>query len=109
MVENIQKKLFKFFQRLFKMVQKNKLSLKRVFDDFDHARKGYLIADDFKEMTQKMVKEMSDDEAMIAFSMIDRNNSSTIVYNELLLYYNLFNQLNENEAVWFLIIIISLS
>jgi len=76
------------------MIQKNKLSLKRIFDDFDRAHKGYLVVEDFTQLTQKVVKEMSGDEAMIAFSMIDRNNSSTIDYNELLLYYNLFNRLD---------------
>ena len=35
-------KLLKFFKRLYKMIVKNKLSLKRVFNDFDKAKKGYL-------------------------------------------------------------------
>lgn len=80
------------------MIQRNKLTLKRVFDDFDHAHKGYLVAEDFREMTQKMMKEMTNEEAFMAFNMIDRNNSSTIDYNELSMYYNLFNQLNKKET-----------
>ena len=74
----VQTLLVKFFTRLFKMINRNKLSLRRVFNDFDKARKGYMIFSEFKEMIQKVVKQISDEDAQIAFGMIDVNNSSTI-------------------------------
>ena len=39
----VEAKMIKFFKRLHKMIDKNNLSLRRVFNDFDKARKGYLI------------------------------------------------------------------
>ena len=39
----VETKMIKFFKRLHKMIDKNNLSLRRVFNDFDKARKGYLI------------------------------------------------------------------
>lgn len=38
------------------MVQKNKLSLKRIFKDFDQSHKGYLVVDDFRRMVSTMFK-----------------------------------------------------
>ena len=42
---------------------------------------------------------------MLAFSMIDKNNSSTIDYNELNFYYNLFNQLYGSEWIALIVLI----
>lgn len=39
----VEAKVIKFFKRLCKMIEKNNLSLRRVFNDFDKARKGYLV------------------------------------------------------------------
>ena len=39
----VETKVIKFFKRLCKMIEKNNLSLRRVFNDFDKARKGYLV------------------------------------------------------------------
>jgi hypothetical protein len=38
-------------------------------------------------MLQKIVKEISEEDAMIAFHMIDDNDSKTIDYNEIKRYY----------------------
>ena len=40
----VQVKIQKFFNRLYRMIEKNKdkLTLKKVFNDFDKAKKGYL-------------------------------------------------------------------
>ena len=75
------------------MIEKNKLTLKRVFNDFDKAKKGYLNFQEFKELSQKMLKEMSDDDVLVGFKMVDENNSNTINFKEMSLYYNKINNL----------------
>ncbi len=38
------------------MIEKNSLTLRKVFNDFDKSKKGYMVLKDFKEMAQKVVK-----------------------------------------------------
>ena len=77
------------------MIDKNNLSLRRVFNDFDKARKGYLIFQQFKDMTQKLLKEITDDDALVAFGLIDDDNSQTISFKEICRYYCQINNLSE--------------
>ena len=42
MRSDVEAKLLTFFKRLNKMIQKNNLTLQRIFNDFDKAKKGYL-------------------------------------------------------------------
>ena len=42
-------------------------------------------------MTQKVLKEISDDDSLVAFRMIDDNNSNTIDFKEINSYYNKIN------------------
>lgn len=39
----VETKLIKFFNRLYRLIEKNNLTLKRIFSDFDKSKKGYLI------------------------------------------------------------------
>lgn len=39
----VEAKLIKFFNRLYRLIEKNNLTLKRIFSDFDKSKKGYLI------------------------------------------------------------------
>lgn len=39
----VEVKLIKFFNRLYRLIEKNNLTLKRIFSDFDKSKKGYLI------------------------------------------------------------------
>lgn len=39
-------------------------------------------------MTQKLLKEISDDEALVGFKMIDDNSSNTINFEEMSRYYS---------------------
>lgn len=71
------------------------MSLKRVFNDFDKSKKGYLIYKEFKEMAQKMVKEISDEDSVLAFKIIDVNNSQTISFSEMLDHFNRINGLGQ--------------
>jgi Ca2+-binding EF-hand superfamily protein len=66
-----------------------------VFNDFDKSKKGYLIYKEFKEMAQKMVKEISDEDSVLAFKIIDVNNSQTISFSEMLDHFNRINGLGQ--------------
>ena len=89
----VQSKMVKFFTRLYRMIEKNKLTLKKVFNDFDKSKKGYLIYPQFKEMAQKLLKEITDEDALIAFKLIDDNSSETIDFHKLSRHYIKINEL----------------
>ena len=51
----------------------------------------------FKEMAQKVVKQITDDEALIAFRMIDYDGRDTISYPKLEKYFCLMNDLEGKD------------
>ena len=79
------------------MIEKNSLTLRKVFNDFDKSKKGYMVLKDFKEMAQKVVKQITDDEALIAFRMIDYDGRDTISYPKLEKYFCLMNDLEGKD------------
>ncbi len=46
-------------------------------------------------MAQKMVKEISDEDSVLAFKIIDVNNSQTISFSEMLDHFNRINGLGQ--------------
>ena len=98
MRSEVEGKLISFFKRLRKMIEKNKLSLQRIYNDFDRAKKGYLNYQQFKNMLQKIGKQITEDDAIISFNILDDNHSKTIGYQELNRYYCLVNQIQVSIA-----------
>lgn len=62
------------------MILKNNLTLQRVFSDFDKAKKGYLTLSEFKHMLQKLSKDITDEDAKLAFHMMDDDQSDSLEY-----------------------------
>jgi Ca2+-binding EF-hand superfamily protein len=60
MRESAEQKMRACFTKLNKIIVKNNLSLGRVFRDFDKKKKGYLTYEDFKTMTLKLSKEITE-------------------------------------------------
>lgn len=56
-----------------------------------------MVLKDFKEMAQKVVKQITDDEALIAFRMIDYDGRDTISYTKLEKYFCLMNDLEGKD------------
>jgi Ca2+-binding EF-hand superfamily protein len=77
------------FVKLHKIIVKHGLSLKKVFNDFDKQRRGSLNFQEFKVMVQKMCKDISDEEAKLAFKMIDEDDSDSLEFAEMDKHYQL--------------------
>jgi len=74
-------KLENFFIRLKKIIVRNGLSLRRVFNDFDtNDIKGQLSFEEFKYMVQKISKDITIEEAQMAFNLIDEDHSNSIEF-----------------------------
>ncbi len=82
-----QVKIKKCFERLYKIVQKHKLKLRKVFDDFDKKKIGKLTIDQFIYMMNKLDSSMPKDIILEAFNLIDEDKSNTIQFDEFNNYY----------------------
>lgn len=85
--EEIQLKVSKCFTRLYRIIKKNNISLRKVFNDFDKSKEGKLSEKQFIHMMQKLDKQMREDEIMEAFNTIDEDGSKTLQFQELNRYY----------------------
>jgi Ca2+-binding EF-hand superfamily protein len=68
------------FIKLHKVIERNKLTLQKVFSDFSKQRKGSLNFVEFRTMVQKMCKEITDEEARLAFKVIDEDDSDSLEF-----------------------------
>ena len=65
---------------MHKVIERNKLTLQKVFNDFSKQHKGSLNFVEFRTMVQKMCKEITDEEARLAFKVIDEDNSDSLEF-----------------------------
>lgn len=70
------------------MIVKNNLTLLRVFSDFDKSRKGFLTFNEFKNMLQKLSKDITDEDARLAFLMMDDDQSGSLQFEEISKHFN---------------------
>lgn len=81
------------FQKLYKIVSRNKLSLWKVFSDFDK-KKGSLTFEEFRLLVRKLsgsTIDIADEEIRSGFALIDEDNSNSIEFSELNKYYSKIN------------------
>ena len=87
--QEVSKKIESCFMKLYKIITRNKLSLWKVFNDFDK-KKGSLTLEDFTLLIKKLSgsnMEVSDEEIRLGFEAIDEDNSRSIEFQELNKYY----------------------
>ena len=72
---------------------KNNLTLQRVFSDFDNAKKRYLSLSEFKFMLQKLSKDITDEDAQLAFTFMDEDHSGSLKFEEMSKNFNEINGL----------------
>jgi len=69
--EQVQQRISNCFARLYRIIVKNKMSLQKVFNDFDKQKDGKLSETEFIRMMEKLDKTMPKDEIIEAFNLID--------------------------------------
>ena len=89
MSQESSRKIESCFQKLYKIITRNKLSLWKVFNDFDK-KKGSLTLQDFALLIKKLSGnhlEVTDEEIRLGFELIDEDRSNSIEFQELNKYY----------------------
>jgi Ca2+-binding EF-hand superfamily protein len=87
------RKIESCFHKLYKIINRNKLSLWKVFNDFDK-KKGSLTLQDFSLLMKKLSghhMEITDEEIRLGFDVIDEDSSNSIEFGELNKYYSKIN------------------
>lgn len=87
------RKLESCFHKLYKIIARNKLTLWKVFNDFDK-KKGSLTLPDFALLIKKLSGsslEIQDEEIRLGFELIDEDSSNSIEFEELNKYYSKIN------------------
>jgi Ca2+-binding EF-hand superfamily protein len=67
------------FQKLYGIINKNGLTLQRVFGEFD-AKQGSLTLTQFALLVRKLCPEISEEEIAAGFELIDEDGSDSIEF-----------------------------
>jgi Ca2+-binding EF-hand superfamily protein len=85
--EQLAEKAKRCFERLFRVLNYKKISLKKTFHAYDKEGQGNLTFDCFKNMISRLDSSFTEDDIISIFDAIDVDHSKTIEFDELNAYY----------------------
>ena len=85
--EQLAEKAKKCFERLYRVLNYKKISLKKTFQAYDRDGNGNLTFECFKNMISRLDNSFTEDDIVSVFEVIDRDKSKTIEFDELNAYY----------------------